>query len=176
MVCLISLSPGAKPQYPLHRKVGGPHDLSGNGRKEKYLCSCWELNSDSMIVILYPSFALIKFKKWRCVTRFKMLFSLQPWSFYWSFNIFYTSSDWSSLFILKHSHHGSSEMYARVWVLQCPSLLKRILLSSISLSPQGRKPQEKWGETLDRLPGARTMLLPSAVWGIEHQIPRISWE
>ena len=52
--------------------------------------------------------------KMKLCKRFKMLFSLQPWSLYWCFSIFHTSSDWSSLFILKHSHSGSSEMYGRV--------------------------------------------------------------
>jgi hypothetical protein len=42
------------------------------------------------------------------------------------------------------------------------------------VSPQGRKPQQKWGKTLDRLPGARTMPLPLAVWGIEIRIPTLS--
>jgi len=53
MVCFILLPLRGKTQYPLYRKLGGPQGLSGNGRKEKYLCSSWELNSDSTIAILY---------------------------------------------------------------------------------------------------------------------------
>jgi hypothetical protein len=44
MVRFILSPPGEKPQYPLVWKLGGLQGLSGNGRKEKYLCSCWELN------------------------------------------------------------------------------------------------------------------------------------
>ena len=91
--------------------------------------NCRELNSNSTIVIIYPRIALMKLIKWSCVTRFKMLFSLQTWCYCWCFNIFYTSSDWRSLFILKHSH---AEKCMPESVLQCPSLLKTILLSSIS--------------------------------------------
>jgi hypothetical protein len=65
-----------KLQYQLDRKLGGLQGLSGIGKKEKYLCSCWELNADSTIVILYTSIALIKLKKRTCVTRLKMLLSL----------------------------------------------------------------------------------------------------
>jgi hypothetical protein len=63
MVSSIPLPPGEKTQYPFDRKLAWPQGLSGNGRKEKYLCSCRELNSNSMIVILYHSIALIKLKK-----------------------------------------------------------------------------------------------------------------
>jgi hypothetical protein len=39
----------------------------------------------------------------------------------------------------------------------------------LPLSPQGHKTQEKWGETLDRLLGARTMSLPLEMTAFVHR-------
>jgi hypothetical protein len=42
------------------------------------------------------------------------------------------------------------------------------------IEPTGSKPKRKMGGTLDGLPGARTISLPLAVWGIEVRIPTLS--